>query len=231
MGKDKIKWIVYIKLAPPIPVKTFKDLPSIKFLVKKENSINFIDGLKIITPKMFEKEVEEYAGELANRCADYISFQTNHYTSCFLSRIEGEVIKGTKQVSFSIPITGTIISNTTIDITSNGFRKLTSKRNIRLRRQLANFREGLKSVNPIDRIRNFHNILEDEGQSPNKYKFVRHLVSHPKLTRKKAVNYVKKIFDRNYIDPSKPSDINKLVHISFEIKDRAKQIINKKLHM
>jgi hypothetical protein len=229
------KWIAVFKLTPErIGVAQVKDLPNVKLLTDVTGNNKYITSLEITTPDLSFVDAINYSKLIANRCGDIISYIVGFGVSCSLSQINEIGPSGTIKTGAVFLLADAVLSKMqNVDITTTSFSGVLENKDRKLARQLSHYRRGLSSSDTIEKIREFYQVLDDEypkdHPSIQKYRYVRHLVSHPELTKDRSIEEAEKIFGRPYLDPSAPEDIQALQKHLNEIKYEAEQLIKAKI--
>jgi hypothetical protein len=93
-------------------------------------------------------------------------------------------------------------------------------------RQLAHFHKGRNSLNPVERYREFFQVLEDEGVSiAPEEKALRHAVSHPYLTHPPSVAHVTKILGEPFFDPSNEKHVEIIRKYADKFQNEAQKVL------
>ena len=93
-------------------------------------------------------------------------------------------------------------------------------------RQVAHFQKGTASANPVERYREFYQVLEDEAAQINLMeKALRHAVNHPHLNDPKFSNEVSKMFGVPYFDPLNDGHVKIIGAQAEELRRRALEIL------
>jgi hypothetical protein len=74
-------------------------------------------------------------------------------------------------------------------------------------------------------------MREPSSSSSKKYRYVRNLVSHPKLNKSCVVSQATARFGKPYIDPSSPEDLDKLREDAKSLMEKAKEALLNKLSL
>jgi hypothetical protein len=229
------KWKAVFKLVPErIGVSQVKDLPDVKLLTDVIGNNRYITSIEITTPDSSFVDAINYSKLIANRCVDMISYIVGFGVSCSLSQINEIGPPGTVKTGAVFCTIDAVLSKMqNVDITTTSFSNALQNRDRKLVRQLSHYRLGLLSSDIVEKIREFYQVLEDEytknHPSIEKYKYVRHLVSHPELTKSRSKEEAEKIVGKSYFDPSAPEDICALERHLEEIKNNAEQLIKSKI--
>ena len=180
-------------------------------------------------------EAVNYSKLLANRCADIISSMIGTGVSFSFKQITelpetpGQFEKTTffqigYQTSFRLEV---------IDMTKFSILEVFSNKNAKLARQLSHYRRALLSSDPINQIKEFYLVIEDEyGRNDNRtkeFRYLRNLLSHSELENKASKSYAISTTGKPYFDPSAPKDLELLIAHIPKIKSVAETIIKGKL--
>jgi hypothetical protein len=93
-------------------------------------------------------------------------------------------------------------------------------------RQVAHFQKGAVSTNPVERYREFYQVLEDEPAQINLMeKALRHAVNHPLLSKSKFSNEVSRMFGVPYFDPLNDGHVKIIGAQAEELGRRALEIL------
>jgi len=229
----RCRWKVNFSLTDKVLAKTIVDLPDIKLLTEVVRNNTYITAIEIATPELSFAEATEFSSLAANRCCDLISFVIGRGVSCTLQQINEIGPPGAVKGGFKLFTVGTIIeAPKDFDLSTAPFLRVLEDEDQKLARQLSHYRRGIASLDIIEKVREFYQVLEDEtgSQFKEKYQWLRDLVSHPELTRstaskQKATERVRK----TYVDLSSPRDIKTLQKQLEQIKLDAKMSLGRKL--
>ena len=231
----KCKWKAVFKLEPKrILVLKVKDFPEVKLVTDSDGRNTSITSIEVITPELSFVEAINHSKLKANRCIDMISFISGFGVSCTLKQINELGTSGTPKTGATFCSADAVISKPQeVNITTTAFSNVLQGMNEKLARQLSHYRRGLSSIDIVEQIREFYQVVEDEYPNNHpfrkKYKNVRHLVSHAELADPRSKSEAMKILGKTYFDPSAPTDMTTLVTHLKQIKDEAERIIKSKI--
>ena len=234
-GVKICKWRAVFKLVPDgVGVAQVKDLPEVRLVTEVKGNNKYITSIEITTPDLSFVDAVTYSKLVANRCVDMISYIIGRGVSCSLGQITEIGPPGTVKTGRAFYGVDALLSTLqNVDITTASFSDVLQNKNTKLARQLSHYRRGVASSDVVEQIREFYQVLEDEYPENHpfmqKYRYVRHLVSHAELTDKRSKEEAKKIVGKPYLDPSAPEDMRALETHLDEIKNKAEQVIRSKI--
>lgn len=229
-NSKKSQWKASFILSTPVAVMDVKSLKGIEFVI--EDKDRKITGINVITPEMSHVSAVTYAGIICSRCVDYLSFSSGIPVTASLRQINEigskvAIRTGFVECSFNL----IIAKRVDVDITIAAFQRVLQNEDIKLGLQLAHFRRGMLAKDVVEKIREFYQVLELEGApAAETYRYVRHLVSHPELTKRKSVEEAIKIIGKPYFDPSAPRDLRNIARDASAIEKEARLIIQSRLN-
>lgn len=225
------KWKAIFKLTPErIGVAQVKDIPEVRLVAETIGNNTFITSIEITTSDMSFVDAVNYSNKIANRCVDFISSLVGYGASCSLGQInEIGPPRTVKEEATSFGADCVLSRLQNVDITTSSFSNALHDKDTKLTRQLSHYRRGLASSDVIEKTREFYLVLEDEYSENHpfrqKYRYVRHLVSHADLTDPHSAEEAKRIVGKSYLDPSVPEDMRALEKHLDEIKNEAERVI------
>lgn len=227
--QKKSRWKAFFVLSTPVSVGEVKSVPNIEFVVESHDKIRKISGINVTAPKMSHIDAVNYAEITCNRCVDYPCFLTGVPVTASLRQMSELGAKTAVKTGFAFMSADVLIAKRAdLDITTQAFQRALLGEDLTLALQLAHFRRGMLARDVIEKIRELYQILELEDPSiAEAYKYVRHLVSHPKLTW--SAEEAKEILGKPYFDPSAPQDLRKIESDALKIEKQARSIIQNKL--
>ncbi len=228
-SSKELEWKASFILSTPVLVGKVTSPKGIEFEI--DDKSQKITGINIFTPAMTQFSAINYAEIICNRCVDYLSFVSRLPVSASLRQItEIGVESGIKRGLALFPVDTLFAKRIDVDVTMPAFQRVIQNKDTRLALQLAHFRRGLRTNDVIEKIREFYQVLElEESKVTEKFRYVRHLVSHPELTNKKAVEEATELIGKPYLDPSVPRDLQNLSSDVQKIEKKARAIIQSKL--
>lgn len=217
-----------------IAVSKVLNLPDVTLVTESIGGSTRVTSVEITTPILSLVDAKRYSQRMANRCADILSFISGYGVTCYLKQmneIGGEV--GTaKAGTISVSFDASLERPEEVDLTKPAFLRVIQEKDEKLARQLSHFRRGISSLDIIEQIREFYQIVEDEyGEShpkTAKYRYVRHIVSHPELVTTNAKAAAIQMMGKSYLDPSEPNDVSVLSNHLVDLKKDALNIIRSK---
>jgi hypothetical protein len=227
------RWKASFVVNPPVKVSGIKDLPDIKLKTKTEGNQTHIIGIEITTPDQQFVDALNHATLVANRCTDYLTLICGFGVATNITQIN-EIGKPEDLKNGAAFLKADLVISRVkeIDLTNSRFLDILNLKDDRLARQLSHYRRGIASRDIIERIREYYLVIEDEYPSDHpfleRYKYVRHLVSHPELNAAKSADEARRLLGKTYFDPSVPQDLAALERNLADIKDTATKIIEAK---
>jgi hypothetical protein len=226
------RWKARFRLSPSVLLGKIKNTADVR-IVKESNDPNArASVLEIVTPELAYEDARNYALEVANRVADYLSFLKQSSVGATLFNINQIPPRGSK-IRIKVPFaTRRLVDRpTNIDMSAKPIAQITGEQEAQLARQLSHYRRALETDDVITRVREAYQVIEEDEityrQFLDNYRYVRHLVSHPKLSKSCAVYQAKKRFGKSYINPSSPEDLAKLCEDAKNLMEKAKEILLK----
>lgn len=228
-SSKKTQWKASFILSTSVPVREVKSLKGIEFVIE-DKARSEITGINIITPEMTYLSAVTYAEIICNRCVDYLSFLSRLPVIASLRQMN-EISKIAVKSGYAMFSANAILAKRKdLDITNPAFQRALRNEDMKLALQLAHFRRGMLAKDVIEKIREFFQVLElERSPATETYKYVRHLVSHPELSKTKSVEEAIKIIGKPYLDPSAPQDLRKMEKDASAIEKEARSIIQNKL--
>jgi len=233
--ETKKRWKARFSIHPDgIAVSKVLNLPDVTLVTESGGGSTSVTSIEITTPILSFVDAINNSQRMANRCTDILSFVSGYGVTCSLNQIneigDGGAAK-TGAIDFSAD--ASIVKPEEVDLTRPAFLRVIKEKDEKLARQLSHFRRGISSLDIIEQIREFYQIMEDEyGENDPKteeYKYVRHLVSHPDLCRPDAKAAAIAMLGKSYLDPSEPNDMSALSNHLANLKNDAKSIIESKI--
>lgn len=202
-------WEAKFKLSWDIAEYSIKDVTGITSDIKKNGLGNiFLKGFSLQIPPSSREEATIIALEKSNRISDYLTSIHRLPVEAYLQSITeirpaGEMKRGYATLSLG----GNV--HLPVHLNFANIENLIGCGDIKVLRQLAHYRMGLRySSDPINQLREFYLILEDEygkgHASLIPYRYVRNALCHPELD---VANQIKKLLydiGEKSIDPSSP---------------------------
>ncbi|KUK97281.1 MAG: hypothetical protein WCY97_03945 [Methanothrix sp.] len=232
------EWNATFQLLAPIHENSIKGVESIEFDIEESPDGGIkLKGFVIRVPSLVIDDAFLYAQAKANRIFDYLRVLHGYPIQGFLASIvenkpTGEIKQGYTRVSID-----TIIHKS-FDVDFSSIKDVLENNDIKLSRQLAHYSMGLESKDVVTKVSQFFQVAEDEysvkrGKPAHpfikKYRWVRNIVSHPTGDFEETKTNAEKIFGKNYIDLSDPSDMDKLEKALEPIEKEAREILERKI--
>lgn len=232
--EEKCKWQAYFSLNPPVTCSTVKSLPEVNIITEGDTPNVRATGLQITTPELTHEDARQYAIEIANRCADYLTFLKQFPVGASLHNITQLRPPGTPKTGYvDIAARVMIEKREDVDLTGERVSKIIGGSEAKLNRQLSHYRRAIETDDPINKIRELFQVIEDEYGKGHPFvqesKWARHIVSHPRLDDAEAVAQAVQKFGRPYVDPSKPQDLAKLTTEAENMRREAERILRSKI--
>lgn len=235
MPEKPCKWQASFRLSPPILLGEIRNTTDIR-IVKDSNAPNArASRIEIVTPELSYEDARNYALEVTNRVTDYLSFLKRFPVGAILSNI-GQILPADSRIHMrgyaTLRARATVERPVNLDMAVKPIAQIIGGQEAKLARQLSRYRRALETDDVINRVREAYQIIEDEGTDReflSKYRYVRHLVSHPELADHRAASQATERFGKPYIDPSSPEDLAKLDEDAKSILKKAEEILLSKL--
>ncbi len=194
---NSCQYFLCFSVKPPINLVELVLPDGIKVIRNEDSAVIAIEVHTCGT----ESEAKKYANEKVKKLLAVLSLHHNQqinakYRSCRIIHPDGKqelVVEEVANISSSCYVTGA----KPVDIT-----KIVASSNAKFWRQIGHFQKGNSTSDPVERYREFYQVLEDEGnQISLTEKALRHAVNHPYLNDPKTAAEVAKIFGVPYFDP------------------------------
>lgn len=210
-------------------------MPDVTLVTDSDGRNTSVISIEIITPVLSFLDAINYSQRMANRCTDVLSFISGYGVACSLKQINeiGEEVGAAKIGAIFFSVGGLLVKPGEVDLTKPAFSRVIQEKDKKLARQFSHFRLGISSLDVIEQIREFYQIIEDEyGENDpktQKYKCLRNLLSHPELIKPESKAAAIAMVGKSYLDPSEPSDISVLLKHLVNLKNDAMCIIESKI--
>lgn len=202
-------WVANFELSWRILEYSIKDVTGITSDIwKNELGTIFLKGFSLQIPPSIAEEALIIALEKGNRVANYLSSIHLLPVEAYLQNIteikpEGEVKTGIAQ------ITGNGNIHQPVDLDFGSVKKMLDCNDPKALRQLAHYSMGLRySSDPINQLREFYLVLEDEyGKDYSlliSYRYVRNALCHPELDKSNQIKKLLVDIGEKSLDPSSP---------------------------
>lgn len=226
MVNNEARWKAIFELNNPVKINSVKNTGDIKFILEEDKIIE----MEITTPIMDQDNAVLYVKMMCNRVLDVIASLSGINAEAFYRGMTEITDNPIKRVHAAIKVTSTLIRLIDLDLTTENIRNILQNKDSKLVRQVAHYRRGLLSEDIVEKIREFYLVLEDENQDiADKYKYIRHVVSHPKVDHQKSKEEAIKLLGKPYFDPSSEKDINILKNEMEKLQIEARNILMKYL--
>ena len=231
---DKIEgsmgWEAKFKLSWDIAEYSIKDVTGITSDIKKNELGNiFLKGFSLQIPPSSREEATIIALEKSNRISDYLTSIHSLPVEAYLQSItEIRPVGEMKSGYATLSVGGNVHLPVHLDFAN--IENLIVCGDTKVLRQLAHYRMGLRySSDPINQLREFYLVLEDEygkgHASLIPYRYVRNALCHPELD---VTNQIKKLLydiGEKSIDPSSPKAME-LIKVKVQpLKNEAEKVI------
>lgn len=235
---------LYFELTEPVPISGLKkDTGKIEF-VFDENDPSLLNGFKINVSDLQGKKNIINAYQVALRLTNLISLKTGLFIfhKRPLEIINGEITK--RIAGFSIDALLTKLVN--FDLTTSEIQTYLSS-DSKITQQVAHFVNGQKALNGAsfgEAIKEFYQVIEYENLPHlEKYKYLRHGVSHSELTSSETIGKLKDEFGiicvenpnslltpkGKYVDVTSPEIQDKLEEEANKLREEVIRFLDNKL--
>jgi len=232
-GKEgSMGWTARFELSWEINEDSVNDVPGITSEVRISDSGSvFLKGFNLQIPPSSKEEAVIIALEKSNRISDYLSSIHRLPVEAYLLSITEIGSAGEAKAGYAELKTGAAIHKS-VNLDWADIKKVIESGDTKLLRQLAHYRAGLRySQDPINQLREFYLVLEDEYGKDHPslvpYRYVRNALCHPELS---VGNQIKKLLNdigETSIDPSSQAALD-LVKMKVEpLKKEAEFVVAK----
>ncbi|MGD0951275.1 MAG: hypothetical protein ABR985_02595 [Methanotrichaceae archaeon] len=231
MSTGSMGWVANFELSWRILEFSVKDVAGITSDIwKNESGTIFLKGFSLQIPPSSAEEALIIALEKGNRIANILSSIHLLPVEAYLHNIteikpEGETKTGIAQTKVHANI------HQPVDLDFASVKKLLDCNDPKALRQLAHYSKGLRySSDPINQLREFYLVLEDEyGKNHSlliPYRYVRNALCHPELLD--SPNQIKKLLDdigERSLDPSSPKAMELIKAKAQPLKKEAETVV------
>lgn len=240
MASTKRNWEFRYRIKPDhLLFGKLPNLQNLKFDSEEKDGTKRLVGFTIKIKNSTLKRGEDIANLKATRLVNYLSGVYPRHFSVRLAHVESNWKGGTKHTKFFMEIRGDVIFSINIKDSPIKLQSLL-KNDSRLNQKLAHFNRGLEASDnsdPITMIKEFYQVFDEEKDKKKieKYRLIRHLLSHPILNDPRIKNIRKKYpklkFDSRptslHLDITSQKNLNELRKIA----DDLKQVATKQLQL
>jgi hypothetical protein len=223
-------WLANFELSWKIAEYSIKDVPGITSRIwKNEAGDIFLQGFSLQILPSSREEATIIALEKGNRISDYLTSIHRLPVEAYLQSIteirpKGEVKQGYATLQMSTNI------HQPVHLDFTNIEKLIGCGDTKALRQLAHYRMGLRySSDPINQLREFYLILEDEYGKDHSllipYRYVRNALCHPELDLSNQTKKLLVDIGEPSLDPSSPRAVELIKTKVQPLKKEAEKVI------
>jgi len=224
-------WFAKFELSWNILEYSVSDVTGVTSDIKKNESGDvFLKGFSVQIPPSSQEEATTIALEKGNRISDYLSSIHRLPVEAYLLSINEIRPAGENKTGYS---TFTLDAPTHQPVHLNwaDVEEVIGCGDAKLLRQLAHYRMGLRySQDPINQLREFYLVLEDEYEKGHPslipYGYVRNALFHPELDYPNQIKKLLSDIGEKSIDPSSPKAMALVKSKVKPLKEDAEKVIS-----
>ena len=96
---------------------------------------------------------------------------------------------------------------------------------VRFWRQIGHYNKGKTSNDPVERYREFYQVIEDENADTPTERALRHALNHPMLTSPSTIAEVTRVLGSPYFDPMNQAHVATISKYANDLQEKAKRIL------
>jgi hypothetical protein len=225
-AEDVGNYFFLFSLQPPVDLSGFA-LPTDMKLGKNQNEL--ANSLEVNATGVLE-DVKKETIQRVKKLVALLSLQGVEVTATYgsLYRLLPNGAKAFQVVVMeAISFQDSILPNNIepiIDVTSS-----LNIGDVKLWRQMGHYHKGETSNDPIERYREFYQVIEDENASTSTERALRHALNHPMLTSPPTVAEVTRVLGSSYFDPLNQNHLDIIGTYADQLQEKARKILLAKI--